>query len=137
MGSSASIDSVVLYDGDCPLCSRFVKFLLSVDKQKVLKFSPLSSTTSHSIIDRFPEVKELDSVVFYEPEESIKFKSEAVVAILMQIKGWRWLAMIIGIFPRAMSDFFYDIIARNRKRIGGPNVCERLNEDQQERFIMD
>lgn len=137
MGASAEISAIVLYDGDCPMCNRFVKFLLSVDKQKQLSFSPLSSTTSRSILAKFPETERLDSVVFYESTDSISIKSKAVTAILKKLKGWRWLAAIIGVFPISMSDFFYDIIARNRRKIGGPNVCEILDEDQQLRFIMD
>ena len=44
MGTDIKVnDKIVFYDGFCVMCSRFIRFIVFLDKRKTFKFSAISS----------------------------------------------------------------------------------------------
>jgi len=57
-------------------------------------------------------------------------KSEAVIYLLSKSDGlWPWVGPSLKIIPRAVRDFFYDLVARSRHRLNLSKVCPCLSHD--------
>jgi predicted DCC family thiol-disulfide oxidoreductase YuxK len=68
--------------------------------------------------------------------EELLSKSEAVMTILDELKGFRTCVGLMKILPTALADFGYDLIAKNRYRIFGRyEACPLPRSDERERFI--
>ncbi len=132
---------ILLYDGDCGFCARSVRFILNRDhRRKTIRFAPLQGDTARRIRQRHPELNNIDSVVFVQPNtdadtETIHTRSAATIATLRYIGGpWSALATLISIIPRPLRDAAYDVIARHRARIAG-SACQLPTPEQSERFL--
>ena len=59
-----------------------------------------------------------------ENAECVRVRSDAAFAVARYLGGpWAVLAAVGGVIPRPIRDAAYDVVARNRKRFGGPEVC--------------
>ena len=123
---------IVIYDSDCMLCSRAIRFVLRYELDNQLVFTDFQSAIANSIGVK-SEV--LDTLLFYDNGQVLN-KSHAAFAIARYLKSpWRWLSHF-QILPRMLTDGVYDIIARNRYRMLGKveDSC-LLSDDLAERFI--
>jgi predicted DCC family thiol-disulfide oxidoreductase YuxK len=67
----------------------------------------------------------------------IWFKGDAPLAVWRDLPRWRWTG-VLRIVPRAVRDFVYDRIARNRYRLFGRyDRCMVPTPDIKSRFIAD
>jgi predicted DCC family thiol-disulfide oxidoreductase YuxK len=116
---------IILYDGVCGLCNRLVRFVLKRDRDDRFRFATLQSSFAREILQRQglnPDLLDTFHVVFNhgESSERILARNQAVIAVLEQLGGvWRFWAKLFGLFPRAVRDWQYNVIARNRYRIFG------------------
>ena len=113
--------SVLLYDGLCGFCDRFVGFLLQRDHQQIFHFAPLSGVFASDLLNRHPHLKEVDSLVLVEnsgfENEVVWVRSEAVRRITRQLGGmWGIANLLLSVVPKLLRDLVYDIFARNRYR---------------------
>ena len=59
---------LVLYDGECGLCSRVVRWLIAADRRGVLHFAPLQGATAAALRGRGADIPDdLDSVALRRP----------------------------------------------------------------------
>jgi predicted DCC family thiol-disulfide oxidoreductase YuxK len=154
-----SANPIILYDGVCGLCNRFIQFVLHRDndddgKQAVFRFaslqSPLAATIlkRHSVNSQKPETVYvvLNAVVLNasqsgqssgQPEERLLPRSDAVIFVLKQLGGiWRIAGQILKMIPRPLRDWGYSIIASNRYRIFGRfDTCPIPAPKHRQRFI--
>ena len=133
---------ILLYDGVCGLCNRFIKFILSRDPGALFRFASLQSTFAARILARQssnPSALDTMCVVlnFNEPNESILTRSDAVVFVLQQLGGfWRFWAGLLQLLPRSLRDWKYRFIARHRYRIFGRyDTCPVPSENDRARFL--
>jgi predicted DCC family thiol-disulfide oxidoreductase YuxK len=117
--------SVVLYDGVCGLCNRYVQFVLARDRRGRFQFAPLQGPFAARALARHglvaPDVP--DSIVLLEaagtPAERARLRSDAVLRIVAQLGGaWR-LATVLRVIPGFLRDAVYAVVARIRYRIFG------------------
>ena len=127
---SATSQPLVLFDGVCGLCNRFVDRLVCWDRTHVLRFAPLQGTTATAMdLDTAPS--SLGTVLFVD-DGRIYERSDAALRILMRLGGgWRLVGAFL-IIPRVLRNGVYDWIARNRYGWFGmhtscrvPSVAER------------
>lgn len=112
------IDSIILFDGVCNLCNGLIRFLLSNEKDNSIKFATIQSSISEKISGNIKLPDKLSSIVFIE-NGVVYEKSRAVFKIAKHLKFPWSLASIFSIFPVRITDFFYDVVAKNRYRIFG------------------
>lgn len=108
---------VLLYDGNCSLCTRLANYLGQRDKKRVLSLITLQSAESclagNSECDGYSCV---NTVVFIDGGR-VFTKSAAVLAAFAELGGmWRAVSFL-KIFPRPLRDYVYDLVARNRLKI--------------------
>jgi predicted DCC family thiol-disulfide oxidoreductase YuxK len=115
---------LVLYDGACGLCSRFVQFVLDHDPRAVFHFAPLQSATAKAMVIRGggnPE--ELTSLYvfanFRTQEARVLTRSDAALFVADEL-GCPWKVVVpLRVLPAAILDFIYDVVARSRYVVFG------------------
>ena len=53
MSNFDEYNKIILYDGVCVLCNKWVNFIIKNDKNEIFKFCPLQSKTSKKILKKF------------------------------------------------------------------------------------
>jgi predicted DCC family thiol-disulfide oxidoreductase YuxK len=128
-------DGLILFDGVCVFCSRWVRFVIDHDPTGRFSFLPIQSGRGRDLAARFgidPDSPQTNAVIV---GGRIFFKSDAALTVLGQLRGWRWAALLKAV-PRPLRDPAYDLIARNRYRIfGRTDACMVPSEADRARFI--
>ncbi|MEM9050601.1 MAG: DCC1-like thiol-disulfide oxidoreductase family protein [Bacteroidota bacterium] len=116
-------NGVVLFDGYCNLCNGAVQFILKRDRKEHFRFASLSWPITQEIMQQFPEVSEVDSILLYE-DQKLLIKSSAALRIAGHLGGLWPLLKVFLIVPPFIRDAVYDWIARNRyKWFGKKPTC--------------
>jgi predicted DCC family thiol-disulfide oxidoreductase YuxK len=112
-------DRVVLFDGVCNLCNRWVRFLTVRDPRRRLRLAAVQSPSGQAILawcglptDRF------DTMVFVE-DGTAYTKSEAFLRVVRHLRR-PWPCLSLGVvIPRPLRDCLYDLLASNRFAVFG------------------
>ena len=121
--------TLLLFDGECLLCNKWVRFLRRVQKEGSFEFAHIESDFARPIIEKF-NLLELDSVIVIDNGKAY-LKSKAILRIATKLKAPYSWAYILVIIPNFIRDWMYDIIARNRQKWFGRSdqlTCEFLVE---------
>jgi len=128
-------DGLVIFDGECVLCSAWIKFILPRDSQRRFRFASIQGIPGREIAAQLgidPDAPTTNAVIC---DGVAYFKSDSALAVLGRLDGWRWTRML-RVFPRALRDWIYDRIARNRYRLfGRTDHCMLPPPDQAARFL--
>jgi predicted DCC family thiol-disulfide oxidoreductase YuxK len=109
--------AVVLYDGDCPLCQRTVRFARQRDRRGRLRFLALQSPQARDLLARHGiPPGDLDSVVLVEADR-LSLRSTAVLRLCRHLSMPWPLAACALLLPRWLRDRCYDFVARRRRRL--------------------
>lgn len=124
---------IVYYDGDCALCNWSVARCLALGVPPGVRFAPQSGELFRRLIDLRPDLVGVDSMVIQsspagDPDQGgspadsagrIRVRSEAVIWLASRLRGpERWLALLPWVVPRAVLDWGYRQVAKNRQRVG-------------------
>jgi predicted DCC family thiol-disulfide oxidoreductase YuxK len=119
---------LIFFDNECLLCSRSVQWLIRKDKKSILQFAPLQGETARNLLPSAHSAK-MNTLILWN-EGNIYLRSQAVFKILSYLeKPWSYLSYL-AYFPKFISDFFYRIIARFRKRLFSGNASQCLISQQ-------
>lgn len=126
---------VVLYDGECGLCHRSVRFLLARDDGQ-LWYAPLQGETAAALRARHPEIPAtLESVVLVDAGRVYLRSKAFLYGARYLTRPWRW-AYALRWLPAALLDLGYRLIARIRYRVWGKlDSCRRPTEDQRAKLL--
>jgi predicted DCC family thiol-disulfide oxidoreductase YuxK len=127
-------DGLILFDGVCVFCSRWVRFVIDRDPERRFRFVAIQSDAGRELAERFgidPAAPQTNAVIW---NGRIHFKSDAALTVLGQLRSTRALGALRAI-PRFLRDPVYDRIARNRYRIfGRTDVCMVPSPEDRDRF---
>lgn len=126
---------VILYDGECGLCSRLVQAVLVRDRAGVFRFCALQSPWAQDVLRRHGlSTTDFDTMVLVEGDR-IHLRSAAALRVSRRLPWWRWTGAFL-LLPRALRDAVYGWIARRRKRWFPPSeACLILRPEWRPRFI--
>lgn len=109
---------IVIYDGTCGFCDSTVRFVLDQNPKDNLRFVSHQSELGTALRAEY-DVKEGAETIVLINDSGYAVKSKAIFGILRQVRSsYKYLALL-SFIPSTLSDFFYDIVARNRHRIQG------------------
>ncbi len=111
-------DDVILYDGVCVFCSRWVRFVANRDVARQFRFTAIQSGYGTRLAQAFginPDDPDTNAVVH---GGEVFFKSDAALTVLSNLPGWRWVRVLRAV-PKPLRDAVYGLVARNRYRIFG------------------
>lgn len=128
-------DGLILFDGVCVYCSRWVRFVMRLDRDRRFRFLPIQTQRGRALAARYaidPDAPQTNAVVW---EGRIYFKSDAALTVLGVFPETAALAALRFV-PRALRDPAYDLIASNRYRIfGRTDQCMVPSPADRERFL--
>jgi predicted DCC family thiol-disulfide oxidoreductase YuxK len=111
-------DDVILYDGVCVFCSRWVRFVAARDIERRFRFTAIQSGYGRRLAQALgvnPEDPDTNAVVH---GGIACFKSDAALMVLSHLPGWGWLR-VFRLVPKPLRDGVYNLVARHRYRIFG------------------
>ncbi len=127
---------IVLFDGQCSLCSFFVRLILKYEKEPKLYFSSLDSDyVKYVLSDLNCNLKGLNTVVFINNDE-VYLKSLAVFKVVTYLRFPLSIVQYFRLLPLAFSDFVYDLVAKYRIRLFGKvKSCYIPDDTNRNRFF--
>ena len=111
-------DDVILYDGVCVFCSRWVRFVAARDRERRFRFTAIQSGYGTRLAQAFgidPSDPDTNAVIH---GGVAYFKSDAALTVLSQLPRWGWVRVLLAV-PKPLRDAAYNLVARNRYRIFG------------------
>jgi predicted DCC family thiol-disulfide oxidoreductase YuxK len=128
---------IILFDGVCNLCNSAVQFVIKHDKDDVFRFVALQSELGQEILAYIGlDVKNIDSIVLYEPGVAYYYKSDAALQIAKRLNGLFSLGIIFKIIPTGIRNSLYDYIAKNRyKWYGKKESCMLPTPELKAKFL--
>jgi predicted DCC family thiol-disulfide oxidoreductase YuxK len=111
-------DDVILYDGVCVFCSRWVRFVAARDEKRRFRFTAIQSGYGTRLAQAFgisPDDPDTNAVIH---GGIAFFKSDGALTVLSNLQGWGWVR-VLRFVPRPFRDAVYNLVARNRYRIFG------------------
>lgn len=126
-----------LYDGVCVLCSGAVQYTLRHEREPAIRFVAIQSREGRALAQAHDiDPDDPESFLFIEDGKALA-KSDGVLALLQHLRGPARLLRIGSVLPRAMRDWLYDRVARNRYRwFGQKTACEMPDPTQRHRFSL-
>lgn len=133
--ASDELDGLILFDGVCVFCSRWVRFVIDRDPHRRFRFAAIQSNAGRALAHRYAidqDAPQTNAVIL---DGRIWFKSDAALAVLEALPSTRGLGVFRAV-PRAVRNPVYDLVAHNRYRIfGRTDVCMVPPPDDRDRFI--
>ena len=129
--------TIVLFDGYCNFCTRWVLFLIRIDKHDRFRFSASSSPAVEGLIEKYNlwEIRNESVIVIH--NEQVFIKSDAILIILHTLNGFWALLDFWTVFPQRWNDGIYSFITSRRfKWFGRRNSCYLPDESTRNKFIM-
>jgi len=130
-------DSIIVFDGVCVLCSRWVDFVLRRDRHGRYKFAAMQTESGRGLlIEHGIDPDDPLSFLLLEGKQGYT-DTDAIVRILQSFgPGWRFVALLVSIVPRFIRDPLYRWIARHRYRMFGRRAtCRVPTADIVHRFL--
>lgn len=115
---------VLIYDGDCNMCSRLIQFVVFINKDKNLHITDFNSQWTKENVDLNPNV---DSLIFIDNNQ-LYFYSDAVIQLTAALHPLFKIVSIAHIVPKKLRDKLYRWIAKNRNRVFKDDKCKMPNE---------
>jgi predicted DCC family thiol-disulfide oxidoreductase YuxK len=127
---------VILFDGDCVLCSAWVAFVVHHDARDVFRLAPRQSDAARRLLAPFriqPET--LDSIAVI-ADAVLRTHSDAVLHVFAHL-GFPWCILAaLSVIPRTFRDVAYRLLARNRSRLSGRRgQCRIFGPEDAHRFL--
>lgn len=128
-------DHVILYDGDCLLCSRWVKWVVRHDPDGIFRFTAIGSPFGRAMALRLGIDADNPATNAVVIDGKAHLYSDAAIAIASRLPGWGWTRMFQFV-PKPPRDAFYKLIARNRIAwFGRPQACDLPGPEIRARII--
>jgi predicted DCC family thiol-disulfide oxidoreductase YuxK len=111
-------DDVILYDGVCVFCSRWIRFVARRDVQRRFRFTAIQSGYGTRLAQAFginPDDPDTNAVIH---GGVACFKSAGALTVLSNLPRWRWVRVLRAV-PKPLRDKIYNLVAHNRYRIFG------------------
>src|ERR1700743_870301 len=106
---------VIIFDGECVLCSGSAQFVLRHDKRKLYRFLAAQTPLGRALYVHYGLDARDYSIMMLIADGVAAFKSEAVIRIGEGL-GFPWsLAAVLRIIPRPWRDRLSGVLARNRR----------------------
>lgn len=130
--------NLIVFDGECVLCSGFFKFVVKADTQEQFHFSIAQSDFGEALYAHYglkPDDYDTNLVFI---NGKLYERLHAFFAVMKRL-GWPYkAATILDVLPDRFLDWFYYKIARNRYGwFGRRETCMVPSQALKERFIND
>jgi predicted DCC family thiol-disulfide oxidoreductase YuxK len=116
--------ALILYDGDCVICSGWFRFVAKRDTARKFLFTAIQSPYGRALALKHgidPDNPQSNAVLI---DGTVNLRSDSAIAALSALPGYGWVKAF-RIIPTPWRDRVYSFIARNRYRWFGKNeTCD-------------
>ncbi len=127
---------LIVFDGECVLCSGFYRFMLKHDRRQRFAFATAQSPLGQRLYQALglpTRDFETNLVII---NGAVFQRLDAFAAAMRALGGIWHLPALLRFLPLWLKDFAYHRIARNRYRIFGRyNTCMAPTPAQRARFV--
>ena len=134
--AAAEHSAVIVFDGVCALCNRWVRFLLRFDRRGRYRFAAMQGEQGSALL-RSHGLDPQDPASFLLLDaQGAWTDTDAILRVLAGLGGaWR-LSGVLKALPRGLRDAAYRALARNRYRwFGRHDACHLPAPEQAGRFL--
>ena len=131
---TADARAVLIFDGECGFCSRWVLWLIDRDREGRFMVAPSASDAARSLLTRHGFGEGPPGTVVLIHGGRVSVLSDAVLRSLTLLGGPYRFARVFSAVPRALRDAVYRLVARYRRRLGG-QTCPVWNPNQRSRRL--
>ncbi len=108
-------EEILFYDGNCGLCHRVVRFVLSEDRAQRFVFSAIGSDRFNEIFDHKAQAQLPDSFILLDDRGHYKTEGQAVTALLLKLGGlWYLIGKLCSLVPDPMMNRLYRLVGDHR-----------------------
>ena len=120
------LKNTILFDSKCNLCSKTVKRVMKLDKNKLFTFISNNSEYGKNIIKKNNlNFITTETIVLFTNEEEFLIKSDAAISIAVKLNPLFVIFKLLFVIPKVIRDKVYDYVAKNRYKWFGENDnCE-------------
>jgi predicted DCC family thiol-disulfide oxidoreductase YuxK len=128
---------LVVFDGVCNFCNRWVMFVIRRDPFSKFRFATAQSSLGRRILERFDfdPTANLDTILVTDGVHAWT-KSEAIFNVIADLSGpTRHLALLRGL-PQSLRDWAYDQFGQRRYALfGRTQICPVVKDEVKARFL--
>lgn len=129
----------IIFDGQCGLCHRSVQWILKREVRPYYRFISSSHPIAIDILAQYQQqhdsTPDPTQTLILSEEGTLFTQSDAALRIVKHLK-WPWRFLVIGkLVPKAMRNWIYMLISKNRYRFGSPKACTILTHKLRERVF--
>ena len=116
-------DRVVLFDGECVMCSAGAMALLRIDRHALFKLGTVQSPEGKRLLEWHGLPTDSYSTFILSEGSNLYVRSSAYVRVVARL-GFPWnIAAALWVVPRPLRDWAYDLVARNRFKLFGKRAA--------------
>jgi|SRR5579863_4808857 len=117
-----------IFDGVCVLCSGGAAWLMRHDKRHRFQLTPAQSPLGAALYAHYGI--DWNETYLLVSAGRPYAKSSGYLQMCRVVGGWWRLVLVLGLIPRPLRDWGYDLVARNRYRwFGKAEYCQLIPED--------
>lgn len=130
----AKQSGLLFFDGVCSMCNGLINFMMSEDKNQVLRYAPLQGETAQENLSA-KYLEDINTIV-YKQGNKIYTESNGVIHALASMGGIYKLVLIFKIIPKPIRDNVYAFISKNRyKWFGKKDVCRMPTPEERDKLL--
>lgn len=131
--------TIILFDGVCNLCSGVVRFVIARDPHAHFRFAALQSDAARRACAEVgatpPAAVDPDTIIVIADGRALE-RSDAALAIAARLPFPWPMFGVFRILPRALRDWLYRLVAKNRYRwFGKSDTCMVPTPELRARFL--
>lgn len=128
---------VIVFDGVCVLCSRWVDFILRHDIAGRFQLAAMQGSHGRNLLARHGLSPNDPASLLLVQDNRGYTDTDAIIRVLQALgAGWRLLGTLLKLVPPRIRDSLYRWLARNRYRLFGQRTqCRVPDPGQAWRFL--
>jgi predicted DCC family thiol-disulfide oxidoreductase YuxK len=130
------MNDVIVFDGVCHLCNRWVQFLLPRDRQGKFRFAAMQGTSGKALLQQYGLDPDDPVSFLYLSNGTAYTDTEAIIRVLSSLGGLWKGAKLLYLLPPFVRNALYRSLARNRYHwFGKMDYCMRPTPEWEARFL--
>ncbi|HEY1224780.1 MAG TPA: DCC1-like thiol-disulfide oxidoreductase family protein [Brevundimonas sp.] len=126
---------LILFDGDCVLCSGSARFILRHDRAGRFRLAPVQSPLGQALLAHYGVDPADPSTMLLIAAGRAHERSDAVLRIAAGLPPPISFAAALQMIPVSWRDAVYLWVARRRRRLAGPTWCAMPTQATADRIL--
>jgi len=123
---------VLIYDGECNMCSKFIRFIIRVNTNPNLFITDFNSQWTKENVTLDPNV---DSMIFILKNKEHIY-SNSILHLLAETNIFFKPILIFKLIPKILRDQAYKVLAKNRRKLlNSTSSCPLPSEKAKKMFL--